>query len=168
MIETSQIERDCSCVNDGLNLGEASFSVSSHGVLSGIKHLNRLENVMAAIEAQEQGVDELVLCDQSGNLVSLGSANLFLVKDKMILTPKIAGSVIAGTRRALIIERLAPALDLAVKETHLSLNDLEQADEVFCSNALQGIRPVISFKNFRWNTHPVCHALFDLYRATLA
>ncbi|MCB1732999.1 MAG: aminotransferase class IV, partial [Halieaceae bacterium] len=134
----------------------------------GIKHLNRLEQVLAAAQAAEAGAAEAVLLNQSGELVSVSSGNIFLLCDGVLLTPPLDACGIAGTRRRLILQQLAPACGLEVRETRLTTRQLEQCDEAFYSNSLVGLRPVGRFGERSWDSHPVCQALFEQYRGTLS
>lgn len=105
---------------------------------------------------------------QASQLVSVTAGNLFLHRDGVLYTPALDDCGIAGTRRQLVIERWAAAIDLQVVAVRLDLDALEQADEVFYSNTLWGLRPVASCGSRHWHSHPVCHALFQHYRAEQA
>ena len=130
--------------------------------LAGIKHLNRLEQVLAAREREAAAVDEVVMLNQAGGVVSVSAGNLFVVNGDELLTPQLAECGVLGTRRRLIIERLAPGLGLQVRELELTLAQMESAEEVFYCNALVGVRPVGSFGAARWQSHKVCAALHTL------
>ncbi len=149
-------------------LGLASMRWPAQPALAGIKHLNRLEQVLAAREYRETGADEAVMLDQQGGVVSVVAGNLFLVHDGRLLTAPVQTCGIAGTRRDLIIRRWAPALGLAVQEQALTLAQLEGAQEVFYCNSLLGLRPVASFGQRRWHSHAICEALYRLYENDLA
>ena len=131
--------------------------------LVGIKHLNRLEQVMAAREAQARGCDEVVMLNQDGEVCSLASANLFAVIDGELLTPPLIGSGIAGTRRRLVMEQLAPALGLQVLERVIQPDQLLRADELLSCNSLRGIQPVARLENRHWGDYPFCRALHARY-----
>jgi 4-amino-4-deoxychorismate lyase len=149
-------------------LGLASMRWPAQPALAGIKHLNRLEQVLAAREYRDAGADEAVMLDQEGAVVSVVAGNLFLFLDGQLLTAPVATSGIAGTRRDLIIRRWAPALGLAVQERTLTLAELERAQEAFYCNSLLGLRPVASFGTRRWDSHAICEAIYRLYRDDLA
>lgn len=148
-------------------LGTAALRWSVQPALAGLKHLNRLEQVLAAAEARQRGWDEAVMLDQAGQAVSVTAGNLFLVRDGEIHTAMLDQCGIAGTRRHLIMQRWAPALGIGVRETRLEPGQLEQADEVFFSNSLTGIRPVASINSANWSSHPICEALHARYQADL-
>lgn len=163
LLTATPLARDPQQIAAPATLRLATVRCASQPALAGIKHLNRLEQVLAALEASEAGVDEALMLDQAGDLVSVISGNIFLVRDGSLLTPPLATCGIAGTRRRLILEQLAPACGLAVRETALGLKQLEQCDEAFYSNSLLGLRPIGRFGSHTWSSHPVCEDLFDRY-----
>jgi len=110
--------------------------------LAGIKHCNRLEQVLAAQELEQRGVEEGIQLSLDGHLVCAVSSNIFLVRDGEVLTPELSRCGIAGTVRRLLLEELLPARDLQAREAVLRPEDLDTAQELFLSNALQGIRSV--------------------------
>jgi 4-amino-4-deoxychorismate lyase len=149
-------------------LGLASIRWPTQPALAGIKHLNRLEQVLAAREYRASGIDEAVMLDQRGDVVSVVAGNLFLVRDGQLFTPPLDACGIAGTRRELVIRRWSQALGLAVKEQAIAPAELETAQEIFYCNSLFGPRPVASFGQRNWNSHPVCTALYAAYKGELA
>lgn len=148
-------------------LGLANLRWSDQPALAGLKHLNRLEQVLAARECREAGTDEAVMLDQAGAVVSVVAGNLFVVHDGTLLTAPLDKCGIAGTRRALVMQRWAPALGLAVREEPISIGQLETADEVFFSNSLVGLRPVARFGPATWTSHAICEALYRQYQDEL-
>ena len=135
--------------------------------LAGLKHLNRLEQVLAAVEYNKVGLDEAVMLDQNARVISVVAGNLFVVTDGEILTPRLEHCGIRGTRRDLVMRCWAPAAGLAVRESDIGIEQLQEADEAFYSNSLVGLRPVASFGRQRWSTHPTCDALYRHYREAL-
>ena len=133
-------------------------------VLAGIKHLNRLEQVLAAAEGQRAGADEALMLDQAGQLISVSTGNLFVVIDGTIHTPLLDGCGIAGTRRRLVIEAWAPAAGYDVIESHLHSSILDRASELFYSNALCGLRPIDRLGEQHWHSHNVFNDLYRQYR----
>ena len=136
--------------------------------LAGVKHLNRLEQVLAARQCRAQGVDEMLMLDQQGKVVSVVAGNLFVFSEGRLLTPPISHSGVAGTRRELIIQRWAPAIGLEVTAETFNLEQLEAADEVFYSNSLVGLRAVKSFADSHWDSHEICTALYRQYQGEVA
>lgn len=149
-------------------LSLASVRWSSQPALAGLKHINRLEQVLAAREYRLAGMDEAVMLDQAGMVVSVTAGNLFVASEGRLLTAPIEDCGIAGTRRDLIMHRWAPALGLKCEEVTLTPRQLESADEVFLSNSLVGPRPVAGFGQRRWASHDICEALYRQYRGDIA
>lgn len=144
-------------------LGETAVRWGRQPLLAGLKHLNRLEQVLAAADCDAQGCDEVLMLDQSGAPLSVAAGNLFLVAGQRLLTPALTEAGIAGTRRRLVMERLAALCDLQVTESRLELAQLLGADELFYCNALLGLRPVASFRDRRWLQYPVSRRLHAAY-----
>ncbi len=167
LITVSQLDRDCGQMASAAMLCFAKIRLATQPFLAGIKHLNRLEQVIASAQAKAERVDEAVVLDQSGHLVSVVAGNLFLVYQGKLLTPKLDNCGILGTRRRLVIERWAPALGLTVNEAILTVADLQAAEEVFYSNSLQAVRPIARIGQHSWNAHGVCEAIFQCYQADL-
>lgn len=109
--------------------------------LAGIKHLNRLEQVLARDEWDDPAVAEGLMCDGRGRVIAGTMSNLFAVRGGRLLTPTIDACGIAGTVRALTL-RLAPAHGLAPETVDLTPADLAAADGLFLTNSLIGVWPV--------------------------
>lgn len=109
--------------------------------LAGIKHLNRLEQVLARAEWQDASVAEGLLLDQNGQVVEATFCNLFSVRDGRLRTPPMDTCGVRGVMRD-YLWTLAEAEGLAVEESPLCPEDLAGADEVFLCNSLIGLWPV--------------------------
>ena len=129
----------------GLRLHWCETRLAVQPALAGIKHCNRLEQVLARAECEAAGADEGLLRDADGHVVSATSANLFALHDGRWHTPPVDRCGVAGTCRA----RLLPALDAI--EARLSVADVEGAEAVFLCNAVRGILPVASLGSRRWS-----------------
>lgn len=168
LIFVSCLDRDCTQMSAAATLCVAAIRLSTQPALAHIKHLNRLEQVLAAAQAQEEGTDECIVLDQTDHITSVVAGNLFLVRHGELLTPKLVNCGVMGTRRRLIIEKWAPSLGLNVREVALTLLDLQTVEEVFYSNSLQTVRPVARLSEHYWDDHSVCNALFQRYLEELA
>jgi 4-amino-4-deoxychorismate lyase len=118
--------------------------------LAGIKHLNRLEQVLAQSEWSEGEADEGLMLDTEGEVVCATSANVFVVRDNALVTPDLRFCGVQGVMRAQVI-KAAAKLRLAVSEEPLWPHDLETASEVFITNAVRGIRSVASLDSLQWS-----------------
>ncbi|MCJ7555698.1 MAG: aminodeoxychorismate lyase [Gammaproteobacteria bacterium] len=126
--------------------------------LAGVKHLNRLEQVLARAEWSDPDVAEGIMLDTEGRLVCGSMSNLYLVHDHGISTPSLHRCGVYGVMREQV-RSACQALDLAWEETDLSLQDAVDADEVFLSNALVGLWPVRELDGRSYPDHPVCREL---------
>ena len=167
VITATRLQRDCTKLSLPLVLSTADIGWPEQPALSGVKHLNRLEQVLAAAQAQREGVDDCLMLDRDGNAVSTTSGNLFLCVDDTLLTPPLGRCGIAGTRRELVMRKWAPSIGLSVAEQHIEPTMITRAQEVFVSNSLIGLRPVASVPGVNWSGHALCEALFQRYREDL-
>ena len=167
VIAVTPLQRSCAELASPSRLGVASMRWGSQPALAGIKHLNRLEQVLAAREAAQSGADDMVMLDQAGKVVSTTAGNLYMFAQGKIHTPRIGDCGIAGTRRKLLLEQWAPALGLEVVQRDLDPAELVSAEELFYSNSLWGLRPVGELGARLFQHHPVCNALFTQYLAGL-
>ncbi len=119
----------------------SSCPLSINPCLAGIKHLNRLEQVMAAAEARDQGYDEALMADADGYLIEGSCSNLFLLCQDIWLTPRLDRAGVMGILRSTVLEA-CDQLDIAVEEREISSSLLAQASAAFLCNALWGIRPL--------------------------
>ena len=116
--------------------------------LAGIKHCNRLEQVLARAEAEAAGCDEGLLRDSAGNAISATSANLLVLRDGRWLTPPVYACGVAGVLRGWLLEQgLADVAQLAPAQ-------VESADALALCNAVRGILPVASLGARAWAPHP--------------
>jgi 4-amino-4-deoxychorismate lyase len=128
-------------VEQGVDLGVAHLRLPEPSPFAGLKHLNRLENVMAAAESAASPVFESLLLSTAGSLVSGVACNVFLVKSGGLLTPGVERAGVAGVMRQVVL-REAARLDIATRERDLTLEDVFAADAMFITNARIGVVPV--------------------------
>lgn len=105
--------------------------------LAGLKHLNRLENVLARAECARAGYAEGLMRDERGNVRCATAANVFALIDGVWYTPDTALGGVAGVARAQLL-----ALEPAIRVAELIRPVLENADAVFLSNAVRGMMAV--------------------------
>jgi 4-amino-4-deoxychorismate lyase len=126
--------------------------------LAGIKHLNRLEQVLARTEWSDPDIAEGIMLDTEDRLVGGSMSNLYLVRGGTISTPALHRCGVRGVMREQV--RLAClGLEIAWNETDLSLQDALEADELFLSNALAGLWPVRELDGRGYAEHKVCREL---------
>lgn len=130
-------------VASGVRLVVCRHRLPLNPALAGIKHLNRLDNVLARAEWQGADADEGLMLDSEGRVIEGTMSNLFLVDAGELATPQLHRCGVAGIMRQVIIEQLSTVCDLPVRERDLTLDDVIGAGELFICNSLLGIRPVI-------------------------
>jgi 4-amino-4-deoxychorismate lyase len=122
-----------------VRLGTLRLAESPH--LAGLKHLNRLEQVLARAEWRDPAIAESLHFSASGALVSGTASNVFLARDGGLLTPSLECCGVAGVMRRAVIEH-ARRQGIAVEAARLGPEDLRVAAEVFLTSARIGIRSV--------------------------
>lgn len=142
----------------GLRLHVCDTRLAIQPALAGLKHCNRLEQVLARTEVEQAGCDEGLMLDTNGQVVSATAANVLVLRDGHWLTPSVAHCGVAGVLRGLLL-----AQGLA-NVAEMRLADLASADALALCNAVRGILPVAVLAGQSW---PANTAVFDL-KARLA
>ncbi len=129
---------------NGIRVRVCRLRLAANPALAGMKHLNRLEHVLAQLELRGTDTEQGLLLDTSEHVVGGTSSNVFAVQQGQLLTPAIERAGIKGVMRRVV---LAAAIKLGVRasERDLTLAEIANADELFMTNALFGIWPVASF-----------------------
>ncbi len=109
--------------------------------LAGIKHLNRLPQIMARREWDDPAIAEGLMLDREGHVIEGTKSNLFLLRGGELTTPDLSGCGVAGVMRELVLET-APKLGIPVTIRDIPATELDQADALFLTNSLIGIWPV--------------------------
>ena len=141
--------------SEGVTIRHCETRLGSNRALAGMKHLNRLEQVMARMEWDDPQIAEGLMSDQKGRIVEGISTNLFLVSGGRLLTPAIEHCGVAGVMRAHILQGVAPQLALHSEEIQCERALLSAAQEVFLCNAVIGVWPVRQLGTARWPLGPV-------------
>lgn len=137
----------------GVDVRICEQRLSTNKSLAGMKHLNRLEQILARVEWQDEYAEGLLM-DESGHLIEATVSNLFIVKDSRLYTPDLAFCGVAGVLRRSVIETFAPRLNVDVEVRAIKLDCAQAADELFLCNSVYGIWPVNSLVDER-NEHRV-------------
>ena len=125
---------------NGIKVIICQHRLSSGGYLAGMKHLNRLEQVMASMELVD-GYDEGLMLDANESVIEGTRSNIFIARDGRLMTPALDASGVAGVMRDYLI-RCFLEQGLAVASVKLSLREVMEADEVFMCNSVFGVWPV--------------------------
>ncbi len=137
---------------DGVSIQICSTRIGRSSATAGIKHLGRLEQVLASSELQGDCAEGLML-DEHGHVIEGTRCNLLLARDGVLSTPRLEMSGVAGVMRSLVLET-AEAIGVEVREEPVMLGDLERADEVLLTNAVIGVWPVNRIDSLRWRRSP--------------
>lgn len=143
---------------NGVVLRLCRLRLGSNPALAGIKHLNRLEQVLARAEWDDPGIREGLMMNTEGALIEGTMSNLFIVREGELYTPGLTHCGVSGIMRGLIIDS-ARALDIPVSESRLLPEHLDAADEVFMCNSVIGIWPVRRIDHTEFSIGPVTRRL---------
>ena len=148
LIKTKMPSYPKASFKSGVNLFVCKHKLNL-SILSGVKHLNRLENIVARQEWSSDQYADGILLDHDGHVIECISSNIFMRIGKIIYTPKISHVGIKGVTRELFI-LVSDQLGFKVKEVTFNLNKLLEADEVLITNSLFGVLQVKKIKNRSW------------------
>jgi 4-amino-4-deoxychorismate lyase len=132
-----------------LHMRVCSLKLGWQPRLAGIKHLNRLENVLARAEWTDADIQEGVLLDTADRVIAGVMSNLFIWRQNQLLTPRLDQCGVAGVARARLM-RLARAQGIDVMEANLTLPAVFAAEEVMMTNSLWGVRRVERLDSQYW------------------
>lgn len=149
---------DAVAVREGVRVRIADLKLAENPALAGIKHLNRLEQVLARLEWDDAGIAEALLFSTSGALVSGTMSNVFIVREGRLFTPRLDRCGVAGVMRE-VVASLAASAGVDCERCALDLEDLNRAEELFLTSALTGIRPVVELAGRRLALGPVTRRL---------
>jgi 4-amino-4-deoxychorismate lyase len=126
--------------------------------LAGIKHLNRIEQVLAQNEWHDATIAEGLMLDTEGELICATAANIFFFSERTLVTPDLRFSGIRGVMRGQILS-MARLLKIDVEERSVWPQELAAASEVFVTNAIRGLRPVVRLDAQTWQVGPIAQQL---------
>jgi len=149
--------------NQGVHLIFCRMRLSCNPGLAGIKHLNRLEQVMARREIINGDVKEGIMLDDKENIISGTMSNIFIIRDKELLTPDLSESGVKGIVRGLLLDR-AGEMGFSAAVGEISPEDLEDADECIITNSLIGVCPVKKINQYSFRVGPHGTFLMNSFR----
>ncbi|GLO10086.1 TPA: aminodeoxychorismate lyase [Pseudomonas putida] len=150
----------------GVRLFPCQTRLGEQPLLAGLKHLNRLEQVLARAEWQGSEHAEGLMRDGQGRVIEGVYSNLFLVRDGVLFTADLSRCGVAGVMRAALLEQAA-VLGIPAQVADLPFDALEQADEVFVCNSVYGIWPVRGVAALNWSPGPLTRKLQAVARTLL-
>ena len=142
----------------GVCVRRCRLTLAVQPALAGIKHLNRLENVLARAEWSDPALAEGLLCDAAGNLIGGTMTNVFIAKDGALSTPALTRCGVAGVTRDRVIDA-AHAHGVACSIRDIGWDELSGAEEVILVNSLAGAWPVREIDGVALKPGPVVRTL---------
>jgi len=144
------------------NLYVCKQQASINESLAGLKHLNRLENVLARNEWQDRVADNIIdglMLDANQQVIEGSMSNVFIVRDKKLITPNLKYSGVDGIVRQLILD-VAKRNNLATLVSDLTVDDFNCADECFITNSLIGMKLVTGLAEHKYKSSSITDLLF--------
>ena len=160
IIQTWSIDGFSGLNSNGLIIDVYPDAKKSCDKFSHLKSNNFLPYIMAALHAKTIKANDCILLNNYDRVCDTTIANIFIIKDEVIYTPALSEGCVAGVMRRFVIEKLTS--DFKIIEKPLSIEELQNADEIFLTNSIQGIRWVKQFRDSQYNNITVkkIHELF--------
>ena len=149
---------------DGIKLRFCRQRLSLNPSLAGIKHMNRLEQVLARAEWQDEDIFEGLMLDTHDRVIEGTISNLFLIKGGILFTPELSECGVAGIVRE-IVKELAQFANIPLQEGQVYKQELLQANEIFITNSVIGILPVNRIEQYRFSVGSICRTLQKMFDA---
>jgi 4-amino-4-deoxychorismate lyase len=144
----------------GVRLHLCQLRLGHQPRLAGIKHLNRLENVLAAAECNDSDIAEGLLLDESGYVIEGVRSNIFMLKAGELLTPDLSQCGVSGVQRERVFDWAAQH-KMPCRSSKIRLQELLQADEIFLVNSIIGLWPVREMQDYHCEHHPIALTIQD-------
>ena len=146
---------------EGVTLTLSPVRLGRNPMLAGLKHLNRLEQVLIRTHLEQTDADEALVLDSDGWLTECCAANLFWRQGRDVFTPRLDYAGVNGIMRQRCIAQLAPSA-FRVVEVTARPEVLREADEVLICNALMPLVPVRRWEETVWSSRELYHFLAPL------
>lgn len=137
------------CYRQGVTVIESHWLQGAHDPIAGHKTTSYFARLASLRAAHAQAAFEVLWCTPDGHVAEGAISNVFVVRDEQLLTPPVNTPVLPGIARATLLE-LAVELGIPVREQNLSPEDVRGADEVFLTNSIMEVMPVV-----RLGRHPI-------------
>jgi 4-amino-4-deoxychorismate lyase len=144
-------------VNYGINVCLCKHQVSTNPALAGIKHLNRLDNVLARNEWDNE-FHEGFMFDTNGYLVEGTMSNIFCIKEGVLFTPRLDQCGVNGVIRNQVLS-IAKEKDFEIHIKNVTIDNIYSMDEIFITNSIIGIWPVSSVGEIKYPLGDMTHSL---------
>jgi 4-amino-4-deoxychorismate lyase len=123
----------------GFRLGLSGVTLGVNPLLAGLKHLNRLEQVLAQMARDEAALDEVLMVSTAGQVIGGSMSNVFLADDSGLFTPELSACGVAGVMRRLVLQAAA-TLGQRVCVRAVALSELATVREAFVTNVRWGVQ----------------------------
>ncbi|AZG73051.1 aminodeoxychorismate lyase [Shewanella livingstonensis] len=134
----------------GIALASSPISLGRQPLLAGMKHLNRLEQVLIKSQPLPLTHQDWLVFDCDGNVIESSIANIFVINNNQVFTPAITHAGVSGVMREIMIDTLL-CHGIAVMATQLTLSDIKAAEHIFITNSLFGIIDVTAIDDFQFS-----------------
>ncbi|WP_413999138.1 aminotransferase class IV [Flavobacterium sp. W1B] len=131
-------------------------------LLSSIKTTNRILNITASVFANENGLDNCLLLNDSKNVVEAIQGNIFMLLGGKLITPPVSEGCLNGVMRKQILELARKVDRIEVVEAVISPFDLQKADELFVTNVIKGIQPITKYRKKEFGVNLAMELLLKL------
>jgi branched-chain amino acid aminotransferase len=121
-------------------------------LLSSIKTTNKIINITGSIYANENGLDNCILLNDSKNVVEVLQGNIFMLLGNKLITPPVSEGCLNGVMRKQILSLAKKIENLEVVEEVISPFDIQKADELFVTNVIKGIQPITKYRKKEFTT----------------
>lgn len=150
LISAEQLSKPLYELNhDGLFMGLSEEVELPQNFMSSLKTFGRLNQVLASIEAQERGFDDLFVKNTAGNIAEATSSNVIVINGNLAITPPKSEGAIFGVMRSVVLKNMKK-LGLDHKIRPITSGDLLHADEIWLTNSVRGIQWVAGYKDKRF------------------
>lgn len=137
-----------------------ALRLSHQPKLAGIKHLSRIENVLARREWRDPDIPEGILLDVDGNVIEGTMSSLFVYRSGSLVAPDLGLCGVDGVQRERVIE-FSRDNDVPIDIRSFGIDFLKQADEVFLVNSVIGLWQIVEFDGTIWQKGQFCENLRD-------
>ena len=137
----------------GMTLTISKVNRNSTSRLCYIKSTCYIENLLEKENAKKIGYDDVIFLNEKGYVTETSCANIFIVKNKEIFTPKISDGLLEGIIRKKIIEQCD------VKEKSITMQDLNESKEVIITNSIMGIMSIKKIDDIKYDSETIKHIL---------
>ena len=141
----------------GLELGLYKTQMKPINELSNYKTISALQSVMCSLDARQKGKDDCLMFNTENRIIESANSNIFYVKNNIVFTPPLGEGCVDGTMRNCILS--LKDLDYKIVENEVKLGNILEAEEVFLTNAIQGVRWVSHIKEQQFTEKKVAKLL---------